>query len=254
VFDPKVFGTTIENYEKGWPVTPPAGGSFKYPVRRDDRPLPRLDLIDAERHRPVANSCADHPRSKRRIVVKAGRKYAREGEVFAFEPRELRTARCEEVEVVLENTDEVRHDLMIPGLNPLFALNVVGPNSVSGSFVTPDQDITLFLHCHIPAHDKVGMMGKLIVGNGSVVKTTLRKDPKSFDGVGIVISTSPRAGRLLVNHEEIKGFMSAMEMSYLVNPQSLLNGLTTGDKIRFTIDPARSTVTSIDVIESMNAK
>jgi len=147
---------------------------------------------------------------------------------------------------------------MIPGLNPLFALNVVGPNTVSGSFVTPDQDITLFLHCHIPAHDKVGMMGKLIVGNGSVLKSlpnlTLRKDPKSFNGIGIVISTSPRAGRLLVNHEEIKGFMSAMEMSYAVAPQSLLNGLNTGDKIRFTIDPAKSTVTSIDVIESVNAQ
>ena len=48
--------------------------------------------------------------------------------------------------------------------------------------------------------------------------------------------------------------MSAMEMSYAVAPQSLLNGLNTGDKIRFTIDPAKSTVTSIDVIESVNAQ
>ncbi len=65
-----------------------------------------------------------------------------------------------------------------------------------------------------------------------------------------MISTAPRAGRLIVNHEEIKGFMSAMEMSYPVAPQSLLNGLNTGDKIRFTIDGAKSTVTSIQVIES----
>ena len=188
-------------------------------------------------------------------MVKAGRQYAREGEVFAFQPRDLRVGRCEEVEVVLENTDEVRHDLMIPGLSPLFALNVLGPGTVSGSFVTPDQDITLFLHCHIPAHDKVGMMGKLIVGKGSPLKTVtptlmLQKDTKSYNGVGIVISTAPRAGRLIVNHEEIKGFMSAMEMSYPVAPQSLLNGLNTGDKIRFTIDGAKSTVTSIQVIES----
>ena len=144
---------------------------------------------------------------------------------------------------------------MIPGLSPLFALNVIGPNTVSGSFVTPDQDVTLFLHCHIPAHDKVGMTGKLIVGKGSILKTvtrtlTLPKDTKSYQGVGIVIATAPRVGRLIVNHEEIRGFMSAMEMSYAVTPQSLLNGLTTGDKIRFTIDGAKSTVTSIDVIES----
>ena len=119
----------------------PAGGG----------PLPRLDLIDAERHRPVANSCQQRPRSKRRIVVKAGRQYAREGEVFAFEPRELHVERCEEVEIILENDDEVRHDFMIPGLNPIFALNVIGPKTISGSFVTPDEDITLFLHCHMPA-------------------------------------------------------------------------------------------------------
>src|SRR5437016_5636612 len=255
VFDPKIFGTTIENYEKGWPATPPAGGSFEYPVRREDRPLPRLDLIDAERHRPVASACPDRPRSKRHIVVKAGRQYAREGEVFAFEPREIHAGRCEEVEIVLENTDEIRHDLMIPGLNPLFALNVIGPGMVSGSLVTPDQDVTLFLHCHIPAHDKVGMTGKLIVGKGSILKTVTRtlalpKETKSYQGVGIVIAAAPRVGRLLVNHEEIKGFMSAMEMSYAVSPQSLLNGLNMGDKIRFTIDGGKSTVTSIEMIES----
>ena len=77
---------------------------------------------------------------------------------------------------------------------------------------------------------------------------------KPYPGTGVVATINRDEGWIEINHEEIKGFMSAMEMSYLVNPQSLLNGLTTGDKIRFTIDPARSTVTSIDVIESMNAK
>ena len=94
-------------------------------------------------------ACPERPRGARRIVVKAGRRYAREGEVFAFEPRDLRVGRCEEVEIVLENTDEVRHDLMIPGLNPIFALNVVGPDVASARFVTPDEDVTLLLHCHI---------------------------------------------------------------------------------------------------------
>ena len=144
-----MFGSTIENYEKGWPVTPPAGGSFAYPVREEAAALPRLDLIDAERHRPLASACPERPRGARRIVVKAGRQYARQGEVFAFEPRDLRVGRCEEVEIVLENTDEVRHDLMIPGLNPIFALNVAGPDVASALFMTPDEDVTLLLHCHI---------------------------------------------------------------------------------------------------------
>jgi FtsP/CotA-like multicopper oxidase with cupredoxin domain len=255
VFDPKIFGTTLENYEKGWPTTPPAGGAFDYPKRDDNlAPLPRLDLIDAERHKPVANSCQTPVRSKQRIVVKAGTAYAREGEVYAFEPRELHVERCAEVEIVLENTDEIRHDFMIPGLNPIFALNVVGPKTISGSFVTPDEDVTLFLHCHMPAHDKVGMMGKLIVGKGGPMKVISPLTPpptisKSYDSVGTVVGALPRAGRLIVDHEEIKGFMAAMEMSYAVTPPSLLNGLNAGDKIQFTIDGGNSTITSIRVIE-----
>jgi FtsP/CotA-like multicopper oxidase with cupredoxin domain len=254
VFDPKTFGTTIENYEKGWPTTPPAGGAFDYPVREESGALPRLDLIDQERHRPVASSCAQRTRSTRRIVVKAGRQYAREGEVFAFEPRELHVGRCEEVEIVLENTDEIRHDLMIPGLNPIFALNVIGPKTASASFVTPDEDVTLFMHCHIPAHDKAGMMGRVIVGKGGEPKALSKvaapsNEPKYYQAIGIVVGASPRAGRLIVSHEDIPGFMAAMEMSYPVTPPSLLNRLNAGDKIHFTIDAAKSTVTSIEVID-----
>src|SRR4030095_4032451 len=97
--------------------TPPAGGAFDYPTRRSSEgALPRLDLIEAERHRVVATSCTGAPRGFRRLYVRAGRQFARPGEVFAFEPRQLGAGRCEEVEVVLENIDAVRHDFMVPGL------------------------------------------------------------------------------------------------------------------------------------------
>jgi FtsP/CotA-like multicopper oxidase with cupredoxin domain len=252
VFDPSIFGTTRQNYERGLPTTPPAGGAFTYPQRQESAALPRLDLIDAERHRPVATACPERARGSRRIVVKAGRKYAREGEVFGFEPRDLRVGRCEEVEVVLENTDDIRHDLMIPGLNPIFALNVVGPNTITGSFVTPDEDVTLFLHCHVPAHDKVGMVGRLIVGRGSELRTAAPAAAapgagKTFVGVGSVIGSLTREGRLIVNHEAIPGFMAAMEMSYPVSPPSLLTGLNPGDRITFEVDAGRSVITAIRV-------
>ena len=71
------------------------------------------DLL--EQHRIVATSCKE-PRGFRRIHLKGGTKFAREGEVFAFEPRVIRAKRCEEVEIVLENTDSVRHAFMLPGL------------------------------------------------------------------------------------------------------------------------------------------
>jgi len=236
VFDPRMFGTTVENYERGWPAAPPAGGPFGYPVRPEYGPLPRLDLI-------------------RRILMKAGRQYAREGEVFGFEPREIRAERCEEVEIVLENTDGIRHDLMIPGLNPIFVLNLIGPKAASGRFVTPDEDVTLFFHCHIEAHDKVGMVGRLIVGRGGekrpVGTATAAAAAGTVRGVGVVVAAIPRAGRLIVNHEEIPGFMAAMEMSFAVQPPSLLNGLNTGDRIQFTIDAGRSVITAIDVVQAV---
>jgi Cu/Ag efflux protein CusF len=214
--------------------------------------LPRLDLVEAERHRPVAAACTERPRSKRRIVVKAGRKYAQAGEVFAFEPRDIHVERCEEVEIVLENTDDIRHDFMIPGLNPIVAINVVGPAVASAMFVTPDEDVTLFLHCHLPAHDRVGMIGKLVVGRGGepkVVQVQAPEKARLHQGVGVVIATVPRAGRLIVDHEEIPGYMAAMEMSYQVASPSLLNGINAGDKIGFTIDAGRSAIIAIDVIE-----
>jgi len=65
----------------------------------------------------------------------------------------------------------------------------------------------------------------------------------------VVIAAVPRVGRLIVNHEEIKGFMAAMEMSYPVMPPSLLADVKPGDKIGFTIDPAKSVITAIEVIE-----
>jgi FtsP/CotA-like multicopper oxidase with cupredoxin domain/Cu/Ag efflux protein CusF len=252
VFDPSIFGTTPQNYERGFPTTPPAGGAFTYPQRQESGALPRLDLIDAERHRPVASSCLEKPRGTRRIVVKAGRQFAKEGEVFGFEPRDVRVGRCEEVEIVLENTDEIRHDLMIPGLNPIFALNVVGPKTISGRFVTPDEDITLFMHCHLPAHDKVGMVGRLVVGRGSEMRTVLSPATRPaadamFVGVGSVIGSLQREGRLIVNHEAIAGFMAAMEMSYPVATPSLLRGVNPGDRIEFTIDAGRAIITAIKV-------
>jgi Cu/Ag efflux protein CusF len=121
--------------------------------------------------------------------------------------------------------------------------------------VAPDEDVTLFMHCHVPAHDRVGMTGSIIVGKGGAPKRLAqaagpRTDaPTSHAGVGVVIAAVPRVGRLIVNHEEITGFMGPMEMSYPVAPPTLLDGLNPGDKIGFTIDPARSTIVGIEVLE-----
>ncbi len=190
------------------------------------------------KHRIVATSC-EQPRSFRRIKMKGGTKFARAGEVFAFEPRVIRAGRCEEVEIVLENTDSVRHALMLPGLNPMFTLEFTGRGVKSLRFVTPDEDVTLEFHCHVETHEKMGMLGTLIVGKGGKPAAHEAPQPEAkrlYEGVGIVIAVLPRRSRLVVDHEEIKDFMSALEMSYMVTPATLLNGLEPGDKVRFTID------------------
>jgi manganese oxidase len=252
VFDPRLFATSPDRYPNSVAAPPPTAA---YPARTMIREEPRLDRLDAERHRVVAQSCTEHPRSFQRIVIKAGRQFAREGEVFAFEPRQIRAERCQAVEIVLQNTDAIRHDPMISGLNPMFVLNVMGPGTASATFVTPDQDITLPFHCHVPAHDKAGMIGELIVGNGGPpppIQVQNSDDGKLIDGVGVVIATLPRMGRLVVKHEEIKGFMAAMEMAYPVASPELLDGLTPGDKIEFKIDPGSSTIREIKTIGSAN--
>ena len=65
-------------------------------------------------------------------------------------------------------------------------------------------------------------------------------------GEGKVVATVPNASQIVVNHEEIKGFMEAMTMGYRVDPPSLLEGLKFGDKVRFTIDVPKKAIVKIE--------
>jgi Cu/Ag efflux protein CusF len=68
-------------------------------------------------------------------------------------------------------------------------------------------------------------------------------------GEGEVIATVPNASQIVVEHGEIKDFMEAMTMGYRVDPPSLLAGLKPGDKVRFTIDVQRRTITVIEKVK-----
>jgi Cu/Ag efflux protein CusF len=47
---------------------------------------------------------------------------------------------------------------------------------------------------------------------------------------------NPKVPSIEIDHEEIKGFMPAMQMEFHVKDKSLLNGLALSDKIEFTIE------------------
>ncbi len=181
--------------------------------------------------------------------MKGGTKFAREGEVFAFAPRVIRAKRCEEVEIVLENTDAVRHALMLPGLNPMFVLEFTGRGVKSLRFVTPDEDVTLEFHCHVPTHEQFGMLGELIVGKGGKPPARDASPPgtaRLFEGIGVVVAVEPRNNRVVLTHGEVKGFMAAMvEMSFMVTTATLLKGLEPVDRVRFTIDADKLAIVEV---------
>ncbi|MCZ6718932.1 MAG: copper-binding protein, partial [Gammaproteobacteria bacterium] len=66
-------------------------------------------------------------------------------------------------------------------------------------------------------------------------------------GIGVIVAVEPRKSRLILTHKEIKGFMAPMvEMSFMVTPATLLQGLKPGDNVRFTIDAGRRVIVNVD--------
>jgi FtsP/CotA-like multicopper oxidase with cupredoxin domain/Cu/Ag efflux protein CusF len=260
-FDPRYYREAISTFSPNQSTTmerPVANGALTldYPRRAFVRAqVPRLDIIDAQRHTTVASSCKGRPRTFRRISLKAGRAHARAGEAFGFSPRQLRLGRCEAVELTLENEDQIRHHVMIPGLNPMFAVELLGPAKTMATFVTPDTDVTLQFHCHVPAHDKVGMFGEIIVGRGGppVLTANPATTTNGFvKGTGTIVAVLPRMNRLIVNHDEIAGVMAPMEMSFNVVDSIDLTTFSPGARISFLLHPKVMQLHEIVLVELPN--
>ncbi|EPX83852.1 copper-binding protein [Salipiger mucosus] len=158
------------------------------------------------------------------------------------------------MELVFANSDDVRHALMIPGLNPMVSVEFTGPGLQRTTFLTPDEDITLEFHCHVETHEKMGMVGRIIVGGGSPEAHGPEHDETAphgpapselFEGVGTLVSVDARRGRVVIDHEEIEGFMGAMTMSFSVEPREQIIDLSPGAKVRFAIDPDARAIVSI---------
>jgi Cu/Ag efflux protein CusF len=72
---------------------------------------------------------------------------------------------------------------------------------------------------------------------------------KTVVGEGKVIATVPTANQLVLEHGEIKGFMEPMTMGYRIEPASLLEGLQSGDQVRFTIDVSKKTIVKVEKVK-----
>ena len=59
---------------------------------------------------------------------------------------------------------------------------------------------------------------------------------ETFEGRGVVTSVTANRKHLIVFHEDIPGFMSAMEMPFPLSDTSLATGVVEGDTIEFTVE------------------
>jgi Cu/Ag efflux protein CusF len=64
----------------------------------------------------------------------------------------------------------------------------------------------------------------------------------------VVKAVAPRTGWLTITHDDIKGFMPAMEMMYKVKTPELSKDLHPGDAIEFKIDAANDTIPEVRVV------
>jgi len=81
---------------------------------------------------------------------------------------------------------------------------------------------------------------------GHGAPSVAQQGQQSVVGEGRVIALVPGSNQVVVDHKEIKGFMDAMTMGYRIEPQSLLEGVKTGDSIRFTIDTQQKAIVKIE--------
>ena len=73
--------------------------------------------------------------------------------------------------------------------------------------------------------------------------------PKSVSGEGTIIAVVPDREQVVVDHKEIEGFMAAMTMGYKVRPISLLDRISAGDQVRFTIDTQQNAIIKIEKLK-----
>jgi Cu/Ag efflux protein CusF len=58
---------------------------------------------------------------------------------------------------------------------------------------------------------------------------------KPYPGTGVVASINKPEGWIEINHEDIKDLMPAMQMEFNVKDKSLLDKVSVGDRVDFTI-------------------
>ena len=59
---------------------------------------------------------------------------------------------------------------------------------------------------------------------------------KSYQGVGVVKGMDAAVPMIELDHDDIKGLMPAMQMEFHIKDKNLLQGLSVGERVEFTIE------------------
>ena len=132
-------------------------------------------------------------------------------------------------------------------LHPLeyFTESIVNPSAhAPKKYRGPDGKSTM------PAANDRMTVQELIDVSAYLASLKPKGVPKSVTGEGKVIALVPETQEIVVDHEEIKGFMDAMVMGYKVSPTALLKTVKPGDKVRFTIDTEKRAITKIEKLKN----
>ena len=62
---------------------------------------------------------------------------------------------------------------------------------------------------------------------------------KPYPGTGTIMLINRKEGWVEIKHEEIKGLMPAMEMEFWLKSRSLVDHVSVGDRVDFTIVETR---------------
>jgi len=105
--------------------------------------------------------------------VRAGRKYAEQGQSFGFSQNEWNVPACSRVTITFVNEDNIRHQWMLHGLprylypQGMFHLEASGGTTRKGTFIVPSGDKTFLVHCDMAQHMEKGLKAQFKVGSGS---------------------------------------------------------------------------------------
>lgn len=144
------------------------GGTVAMRIRRGKNSMVMNE--DKDRLPPGCNAVSED----RRITVRAGTRFAKRfpGTMYTYDTQSIHTKPCTRLTVTFENDDHIRHQFMVHDLPesvyPLgtFTIEVTGPGSETGTFITPAQSETLLVHCGVPQHEEKGMKAEIINGSG----------------------------------------------------------------------------------------